>query len=244
MTVDDLTPLTPAPADPRLAGRRIAITGATGGIGRSLVELLAGGGGTVVATGRSTERLAELAATAPGLRTRPAELTDEADVAAFYRFARAELGGLDVVINLAGVSVPGPVAETDVATYHRIMGANVLATFLSCKHAVGALAEGGLIINVGSLAGRRANPTAPLYCTAKAAVAMFGEALALQLKANRIRVTTVSPGGADTPFWGDRPVDRSRLLAARDVAEALLFVITRPPGVVVHDLAFEAFPGG
>lgn len=235
--------MNPVPqTDSPLLGKAVAVTGATGGLGRSLVRSLVASGATVAATGSDAVKLADLADELPMVATQTADITAEPDVQAFYEFARGRVGPLDAVVNLAGLSVPGQLEDTDAASLERVISVNVLGTVLSCKHALPALAENGaLLINVGSLAGLRPNATAPLYCTAKAAVAMFSKALALQLQAKNVRVTNVSPGGTDTGFWGDRPVDRSKLMAAQDVVDALLFILTRPQHVVVHDLQFEFF---
>ncbi|MFD6416277.1 SDR family oxidoreductase [Streptomyces sp. NPDC060194] len=228
------------PADP-LSGLRVAVTGATGGIGRVLVAALRERGAAIAVTGSHRGRLDALTRDVPGLVARVADITDEEQVAGFIDAAAGGLGGLDVLVNLAGLSVPGAIATAPAADLATMLDVNVTGTMLACKHAVRHLAGGhGLIVNVGSAAGLRPNATAPAYCTAKAAVAMFTAALALQLKDEGIRVTHLAPGGTDTPFWGDRPVRRETLLAPEDVVSALLYVVSLPPHVVVRELLFES----
>ncbi|MFF3030960.1 SDR family oxidoreductase [Streptomyces rubiginosohelvolus] len=224
-----------------LSGLRVAVTGATGGIGRVLVAALQERGAAVAVTGSDKQRLDSLTREVPGAFGRVADITDEEQVADFMRAAVAELGGLDVLVNLAGLSIPGEIAKASAADFGTMLDVNVSGTMLACKHAIPHLAGGqGLIVNVGSAAGLRPNATAPGYCTAKAAVAMFTAALSLQLKEERIRVTHLAPGGADTPFWGDRPVQRESLMAPEDVVSALLYVMSLPPHVVVRELLFES----
>ena len=91
------------------------------------------------------------------------------------------------------------------------------------------------------MAALRANGNAPLYCTAKAAVNMFGSGLQIQLAKQDIRVTTLNPGGADTPFWGNRKVAREKLLQAADVCDVMRFVLTSDPRIAFHELNFESF---
>ncbi|MFC7624935.1 SDR family oxidoreductase [Microlunatus sp. GCM10028923] len=223
-----------------LAGRRIAVTGATGGIGSSLSEALSATGARLAITGRSPGALGQLTRL-PGVEVaRTASITDEPAVASFLASAADAFGGLDALITLAGRSIPGQVAETTIDQFTEIMDSNLLGTFLACKHAVDKIVPGGLIISVGSMAALRPNATAPLYCTAKAAVAMFGQALNLQLADRRIRVTTINPGGVDTGFWGDRPVDRSTLLSPGDVAESIMFTLRLPSHVAVRELTLES----
>ncbi|MEU2251002.1 SDR family oxidoreductase [Streptomyces sp. NPDC019224] len=224
-----------------LSGLRVAVTGATGGIGRVLVAALRERGAAVAVTGSDEQRLDSLTRHTPGVVGRVADITDEEQVAGFMATAVGELGGLDVLVNLAGLSIPGEIATASAADLGTMLDVNVSGTVLACKHAIPHLAGGqGLIVNVGSAAGLRPNATAPGYCTAKAAVAMFTAALSLQLKEQRIRVTHLAPGGTDTPFWGDRPVQRESLMAPEDVVSALLYVISLPPHVVVRELLFES----
>lgn len=224
-----------------LRGRHIVVTGATGGIGQSLVARLAAAGATVSATGSSAERLETLKAASPEALVHAADITSESEVQEFYSAAFDAAGSVDAVVNLAGLSIPGSIAEATVEDFERLMSVNVLGTFLSCKHALSRLREtDAQIINVGSLAGKRPNATAPLYCTAKAAVAMFTDAFALQVKDRRVRLTNLTPGGTDTAFWGDRPVKREALMSSDDVVDTIVFILTRPKHVVIHDLQFES----
>jgi len=100
---------------------------------------------------------------------------------------------------------------------------------------------GALVVNISSVAAKRANPNAPLYCAAKAALSMMADGLALQVGAKNIRVTTLSPGAADTQFWGTRKVPREKFLKVEDVVEVIRFVLTMPARVVFHDIVFESF---
>lgn len=225
----------------QFSGVRIAITGATGGIGRELVPALVELGAKVAATGTSEERLAQLGSSQDGLLTYAADITSEADVSGFFDEIHSRWGGVDAVINLAGTSIPGKVEDMPAADFMKMLEVNVLGTFLACKYAIPLLTDDkGLVINVSSLAGSRPNATAPGYCTAKAAVSMFSDALGMQIKDRNLRVSNLSPGGADTPFWGDRPVKREALMSAADVVSAILFVLGTPPHVVVRELSFES----
>jgi NADP-dependent 3-hydroxy acid dehydrogenase YdfG len=170
------------------------------------------------------------------------DVTDESQVAALFKQARERFGTLDALLNLAGLSMIGPIAEMDIERYNTIVNVNVMGTFLGSKHFIPCVdaEKGAQIINIGSMAAKRANPNAPLYCVAKAAVNMLSQGLALQLKESKVRVTTLNPGPIDTTFWGDRQVPREKFMKADDVAEVILFVLKMSENVVFHDVAFES----
>lgn len=215
------------------------ITGATGGIGQALTRTLSAGGARMAVTGRSADALSDLAKSDGVLLAKAADITDEDEVSDFVQSAAQTLGGVDALVTLAGKSVPGPIAEASLDDYRDVMGGAVTGTFLACKHIMDTMHPGGLVINVGSMAGVRPNATAPLYCTAKAAASMFTQAFGMQAAERGIRVSLLNPGGVDTPFWGDRPIDRSKLLSADDVVQSVLFLLELPDHVVVRDLQFE-----
>jgi NAD(P)-dependent dehydrogenase (short-subunit alcohol dehydrogenase family) len=202
-------------------------------------------GATLALTSRSSERLEALREEL-GLgpeAAQAADLTDEGAVAGFFAGTRERLGSITALVNVAGASIPGAVADTSVEDYETVWHANVTSTFLCSKHALDLFegAIGAQVVNVSSVAGLRPNPTAPMYCTAKAAVEMFTRSFAMQVKERGIRVTAVSPGGTDSPFWGDRVVDRSTLMSTDDVVDALMFVLSRPSTVQVSSLVLEPF---
>ena len=130
------------------------------------------------------------------------------------------------------------------ADYKLILDVNLMGTFLCAKHFIPLVdpERGGQIINTASMASKRANPNAPVYCAAKAAVAMLSQGLALQLKEKSIRVSTLNPGPTNTVgFWGDRPVPRDKFLRPEDVAQVVRFILGQPPHVLVHEVCFESF---
>ena len=121
----------------------------------------------------------------------------------------------------------------------RILAAMLAASVVLSATACGGAGESGTS-NSGSTAAKNANANAPLYCTAKAAVNMLSQGMLLQMGSQDIRVTTVNPGGADTPFWGTRAVDKSKLMQAEDVVDIIFFALTSSPRVQIHDIYFES----
>ena len=225
-----------------LKDRIIIVTGAAGGMGADLCRRLAQEGAHLALCGRSQEKLMQLAEELPqDTLVAALDVANERQVADFFGQIQERFGGADALINLAGRSIPGQIAEMDEASYDQMLDTNVKGTFLCSKHFIPLARENAQIINVASMAAIRANGTAPVYCTSKAAVNMFSQGLAIQLAPRGIRVTTVNPAGTDTPFWGSRPVVRERLLKAQDVTETLLFVLKAAPHVVFSQINLESF---
>lgn len=227
-----------------LKNKVIVITGTTSGMGKVLCHDLAAQGARLALSGRNTKELSslqeELEAMGCQVMTAEVDVTQEAQVRSFMEAAVERYGKLDALVNLAGLSIAGKIAETDESLYDRIMDVNVKGTYLSCKHFVSHAGEDARIINIGSMAARRTNGNAPLYCVAKSAVNTLSQGLALQVASQGIHVTTVNPGGADTPFWGDRPVKREKMLKAQDVVDVILFVLNSHPRMAIHSIDFES----
>lgn len=168
------------------------------------------------------------------------DITKEEEVADFFAEAYEKNGEFSAMANLAGLSIPGKIPQMDVKAYETIMDVNVKGTFLAGKYFAGNAAKPAIIVNIGSTAAKNANANAPLYCTAKAAVNMLSQGMLLQMGSQDIRVTTINPGGADTPFWGTRAVDKTKLMQAEDVVEIIYFALTSSPRVQIHDIYFES----
>ena len=227
-----------------LKDKNILITGATGGMGRALCHALAAEGANLALTATNEEALNALAAEleAKGCKVvcKAANITEESQVQAVAELAATSYGKLDALVNLAGISIPSKIVETEESVYDKSLDVNVKGVYLMCKHFVPHAAENARIINLGSMAARRTNGNAPLYCMAKAALNTLSQGLAIQLAGQKIHVTTLNPGGADTPFWGNRPVKRENMLQAQDVVDVILFVLNAHPRMAIHCVDFES----
>lgn len=225
-----------------IANRVFVITGASGGMGSTISKMLAKEGARLALTSNDAAAMDALKQELPAdAYTEILDITDEAQVAAFFDKVKALFGGADALLNLAGLSIPAQIPEMAEKDYDLTMDVNMKGTFLASKHFAAIARPNAQIINIGSMAALRANGNAPLYCTAKAAVNMFGSGLQIQLAKQDIRVTTLNPGGADTPFWGNRKVAREKLLQAADVCDVMRFVLTSDPRIAFHELNFESF---
>jgi NADP-dependent 3-hydroxy acid dehydrogenase YdfG len=234
-----------------LEGRVAAVTGASSGIGEATVRALSAAGASVALGARRTDRLQKLADGLEG-RTLVHELdvAEEGQARAFVQAAHDELGGLDLLVNNAGVMLLGPVAEADVSEWRQMIDVNLLG-LLYCTHAALPLmgeGGGGDIVNVSSVAGRRADAGAAVYNMTKFGVHAFSEALRQEALHAGIRVTTVAPGFVETELQGHnrnplvkKVMERSReqigdVLKAEDIAEAIVHAVTRPPHVCVNEV--------
>ncbi len=192
----------------RFDGKRALVTGAAGGIGGATVDLLTKEGAEVV-----------------GLDLRAADgvvacdVSDADSVTAAVADAVERLGGLDVLVNVAGVDQFRPFADLDVATWQRHLGVNLTGPMLLSHAALPHLRESrGNIVTIASIAGLRAQPYQAAYCASKAGVIMLMKSLALELAADGIRVNTVCPGGVET----DLPTNAAAEHTDSDLDWALL----------------------
>ena len=161
----------------RFEGKAALVTGAAGGIGAAIVRLLGAEGARVAAADRDTGGIAAEAHL-------PGDLLDPAYADGLARAARDALGGLDIVVNNAGVITRGPVTDSTDADWTLSLGVNVEAPFRICRAAIPLMAEagGGAIVNVSSCWGGKApGPNHALYCMTKAAIASLTQCMGMDL---------------------------------------------------------------
>lgn len=236
-----------------LAGRVALVTGASSGIGAATAVALAEQGARVAISARRRERLDSLAAVLEKLGAEPlvlaADLLEEAEAQRIVKATEAHYGRLDILVNNAGVMYLEPVAEADLGRWRRMLELNVLSLIASTQAALaGMTARGdGHVVNIASTAGRVANPNAAAYSATKFGVVAFSEALRREVYKHGIRVSVIEPGVVETELrehighaatqdainaWADS----MRQLQPRDVAEAIVFCVTRPAHVNVNEI--------
>lgn len=197
----------------RLEGKKALVTGAGRGIGRGVALGLAREGAAVVVSDidkASGEAVAEEIRSAGGTaHFVAADVSKETDVQQMVSEAARQLGGLNILVNNAGIEIVNPVTAITEEEWDRLMGINVKGVFFSCKHALPIIAEGGggSVINMASAAGIIGLPLLSLYCASKGAVVLFTKALAQEYKAAGVRVNSICPMVIQTDM-GDRFIDR------------------------------------
>jgi NAD(P)-dependent dehydrogenase (short-subunit alcohol dehydrogenase family) len=239
----------------RLAGRVAIVTGAGRGIGRGIAERLASEGAAVVVADLTREGAAVAdAIRAAGGRAAFAQVdvTRDDDLGCMIAVATDELGGLDVLVNNAGVGTYVPFASLEPAEWDRMHAVNLRAVYRSCQLALPHLLRSrGVVCNIASQSGLRGQAMNEAYCASKGGVVLFTRSLALELAPQGVRVNCVCPGGVDTPMLrgfldvGGVPIDRiadslplRRVGTPADIAAAVAFLVSDDAGFITG----EAFP--
>jgi NAD(P)-dependent dehydrogenase (short-subunit alcohol dehydrogenase family) len=189
-----------------LEGKRAIVTGAASGIGRATAVLLAREGAAVIAADLDEAGVGDVVATivaeggrAAGVRC---DVTVETECRRLVEAAVAGFGGLDIVVNCAGIIRRTSIVDTTEADWDLVMAVNVKAVYLLGKHAIPemALNDGGVVVNIGSGWGLKGGPRAASYCASKGAVVNLTRAMAIDHGPQGIRVNCVCPGDTDTPL--------------------------------------------
>jgi NADP-dependent 3-hydroxy acid dehydrogenase YdfG len=234
-----------------LEGRVAVVTGASSGIGEATARALSEAGAAVALCARRTDRLEAIAGSLDGPTfVRAVDVSDEEQATGFVEDAAGELGALHILVNNAGLMLLGPVSDQTTEDWRRMVGVNLMG-LLYCTHAALPLIArngGGDIVNVSSVAGRRADAGAAVYNMTKFGVHAFSEALRQEALHEKVRVTTVAPGFVETELQGHntdpvvrRATERSReqigeVLKAEDIAAEIVHAVTRPPHVCVNEV--------
>ncbi len=190
----------------RLGGKRAIVTGAGSGIGRAIAIRLASEGARVILADLDEEAAEEVAEEIDGeTLVHRADVTKTADVETLVARAVSEWGGLDVMVNNAGVGVAANIVDATEEDYERMMDVCVRGTFLGMKHAVPAIRDsgGGSVINMSSVAALIGISDRAIYCAAKGAILSMTRAAAVDHVGDGVRVNCIAPGTVETP-WIER----------------------------------------
>lgn len=215
----------------RLKGKTAIVTGGTKGIGLAIVESLLEKEATVLLCSRRTDAVERCV---EDLRLRfadrvhgfPCDVTEHKQVVALFARAEELFGGVDLLINNAGVGGFQKVEETSVEDWNQIIGTNLSGPFFCCREALPQMKKrgGGYIINIGSLAGKQAMAGAAAYCATKFGLVGFSEALMQEVRHEHIRVSYVMPGSVNTSFGrhGEQDPATTWKLLPEDVAQVVV----------------------
>jgi len=240
-----------------LTGKTALVTGASSGIGRSTALALAEAGASVALVARRAERLKGLAAQIESGGGKAlacvTDVTDEAAAAAAVQDTVGYFGGLDILVNAAGMTQTGKVENGDLSDWRYVFELNFWAGLYTARAAIPALKAkgGGDIVNISSTAGRRAvGATFGPYAASKFALTAFNESLRAEVTLAGIRVSIIEPGATATEIhdhikdekvreFTRNHVEKDGAMQAADVAAAVVFVVSLPPRVNVSQLVIR-----
>lgn len=219
-----------------LNGRTAIVTGGSKGIGYSVAEALAGAGANVLICARhrgEVEEAAERLTRSGGGRVVGAtcDMRVHEQVRALVDRAVEEFGGLDILINNAGVGVFAAIDEMDLDDWHRVIETNLNGVFYASREALPHLTRGGggWIINIGSLAGKNPFAGGTAYNASKFGLVGFSEAMMLDVRQQGVRVSCIMPGSVATHFNEHTPSERDAWkIQPQDIAELVLDLLAMP----------------
>jgi ribitol 2-dehydrogenase len=229
-----------------LNGKIAIVTGASSGIGRAVAYELAAHGVKQILTARSADRLAALA---EDLESEslvvPADMTSPKDIHTIVERAIGRFGRIDLVLPNAGIYISGDVIDGEPDAWDQLISTNVTGVFRLVHAALPHLLtqKSGDILVTSSISGHQAIHWEPIYSASKHAIQSFVHGLRRQLLTTGVRVGAVAPGMVLNELWGmtdpaeiDRKVAQGAGLRSEDVAEAIIFMLTRPQNVTIRDL--------
>jgi ribitol 2-dehydrogenase len=224
----------------------VLVTGASSGIGRALATALAAEGADLALVGRSAERLGAVADQIGGEALAiPADLTRSGEVDRIVAETVGRFGRIDILLPNAGLYIPGDVADGDPDAWDELMSVNVNSVFRLVRAVLPEMIERrqGHIVITSSISGHQAIHWEPVYSASKHAIQSFVHGLRRQVAGHNIRVGAVAPGIVLNELWGytdpaaiEAKVEAREGLRSEDVADAVVYMLTRPANVTIRDL--------
>jgi short-subunit dehydrogenase len=225
----------------------VAVTGGSEGIGKALVDILLSEGAKVATCGRSHDKLYELQSEYPSypLHTIVADVSNENDCRHFIESTIKVFGGIDILINNAGISMRALLKDSSIDVIRKVMDVNFFGTVYCTKYALKSLIERkGIVVGVSSIAGYRGLPGRSGYSASKFALQGWLEAIRTELMDDGVHVMWVCPGFTTSNIrntalnkegvpQGDTPLDESKLMSASDCAEHILKAIKKKKRTLV-----------
>ena len=219
-----------------LSNKVTIVTGGSKGIGRAIAESLVTAGAGVAITARNDDEIGSTvtelkklgAGTAAGY---VCDVRDYEQVKSVVAEVAKEFGGLDILINNAGVGIFAPVESMSVEDFRAVLETNVFGVFYCCHEAIPLMKQrgGGYIINISSLAGANPHPRMAAYNASKFGLNGFSEALMQEVRHDGIKVSYIMPGSVNTAFGGDEPsAEKSWQLQPHDIAQVVMNLLEFP----------------
>jgi NAD(P)-dependent dehydrogenase (short-subunit alcohol dehydrogenase family) len=228
-----------------LSGKKIIVTGASKGIGRAIAERIAAEKTVLALVARSGELLAERVSfcESKGAKAKafPCDVGDAAGVEKTFKAAIEWLGGVDCLVNNAGLGYFAPFDQLSVAQFDEMITTNLRGAFLCAKAVVPRMKAdgGGAIINIASIAGKYGSDRGAGYCASKFGLMGMNECMGLDLRPHNIRVTAICPGSVNAPdFRAGRTtqIRGDQMIQASDIAEQVVFLLRQPERIFIREM--------
>lgn len=219
-----------------LANRTAIVTGGTKGIGLAIARALVAAGVNVSISARNESEVEKTAAELNKFGSGRCvgfvcDVRDEAQVKSLFANTLHALGGLDILINNAGIGIFASVESTSGDDFRAVIETNLCGVFYCCHEAIPLMKQrgGGYIINISSLAGANAHPNMAAYNASKFGLNGFSEAMMQEVRHDRIKVSYIMPGSVNTEFGGDEPsAEKSWQLQPEDIARVVMDLLQYP----------------
>ena len=200
-----------------LKNKKIIITGATGGIGNSLVKKFFENGSKILATGTNEEKLNNLSNSFKGIEIEKFQLDQHSNIENFIETAYKKLDGLDILVNNAGINLDSLTIRLTEENWKKVLDINLTSTFLMCKFAIKKMIKNksGKIINITSIVGHTGNFGQANYSASKAGIIAFSKSLALEYAKKNLNINCVSPGFIKTEMTNNIPEEYKKMLISK-----------------------------
>ena len=216
--------------------KKILITGATGGIGGALVKKFVALQGNVLATGTKVEKLDLLKKENPSIKVKKFDIADHSNIQEFVENVSLELGGIDILINNAGINMDNLSLRMKDDEWKKVIDINLTSTFLLAKHSIKIMLKNkfGRVVNITSIVGHSGNLGQANYSASKAGIVAMSKSLAIEYAKKNININCISPGFIKTEMTDKieekfkeaiiSKIPSSRLGEPEDVANVVLFL--------------------
>ena len=200
-----------------LKDKKVLITGATGGIGQSILKQFDNLGAKIVASGTNEKKLKNISESFPGVQALKFKLDEHNNIEKFIEKVHEKLGGLDVLINNAGITLDNLSIRLTEENWKKVLDINLTSSFLLCKYAIKKMLKqkSGKIINVTSIVGHTGNLGQANYSASKAGIVAFSKSLALEYAKKNININCVSPGFIHTEMTDKINDDFKKILISK-----------------------------
>lgn len=217
-------------------GKKILVTGATGGIGNSIVKKFLSLEGNVLATGTNSEKLAQLKKDNPGISVLKFDVSEHDKIEKFIENVNSQLDGIDVIINNAGINSDSLSLRMKSDEWQRVINVNLTSTFYICKFGIKKMLKNkyGRIVNITSIVGHTGNVGQSNYSASKAGIVAMSKSLAIEFAKKNITINCISPGFIQSKMTDNivesikavltSKIPMSRLGTGDDVSNAVAFL--------------------